>query len=741
MRPNRMRTPRTMLACLVILTAAAERPARADGFIVPIPMPGPVRERIVPPAVKYHRVQVKIRGRLATTFIDQVFVNPNRRALEGEYLFPIPERAAIRRFTLDIDGKTVEGEVLDAEKARRIYEDIVRRLKDPALLEYSGRDLFRARVFPIPPGGERRITLTYEEAVPSEGNLFVYRYPLNTERFSSRPIEEVEVKVTLGGSRPVGSLVVASHPGEAQVRRAPDAAEVSLKQRNVLPDKDFVLYYTLGGKLGLDLLAHREISEDGYFMLAISPPQRGRERRAKDLVFAVDTSGSMAGEKLEQVKAALKYCLNSLGEEDRFNIVGFGTEARSFKSGLVQANRAEIAAALRFVDGLRARGGTNVEEALDMALGIVSDDTLGILGEEAPGEARGRPAFLAFLTDGKPTIGERRPEQLVKRTAGRNRRRARIFVFGVGEDLNTRLLDRLAELGRGARSYIAPEEDVELAVTSFYDKIAYPVLTEVEIEFDPALGVREVYPKHVPDLFHGSEAVLFGRYTGSGAGSLMLSGTTARGRREVGFEVGFPERADNGLVSRLWAVRKIGYLLDEIRLHGEDEELKAEVVRLAKLFGIMTPYTSMLVLEDEEGRPGRRPGPVPLPARVFKRRALDEAKQAFEAPAGPRSVSASREIEGMKDGRFSLEKAAEDALGGRAKEMVRHLEDKTFYERDGVLWDSAYDGKAERIKVIYLSEKYFELTRQRPKLGRYFALGARVVVVFEGKTYEVVEEG
>jgi len=731
------------LVVAVVAAFALGTQALADGVIVPRPWPEP--EPQVPPSVKYHKVSVDVRGRIATTAVNQVFLNPNRRPMEGEYIFPIPERASVSRFTLDIDGKTVEAELLDAAKARQIYEDIVRRQKDPALLEYAGRGLFRARIFPIPPGGERRITLRYEEEVPRNGSLFAYRYPLNTEKFSSRPIEEVAVEVKLGGPRPVRSLVCPSHSGDAEVRRERNGTgTVTLKQRNVRPDRDLIVYYGLGGDLAVDVVAHRKPGEDGYFMLSISPPAGDRQEpeRSKDLVFVVDTSGSMAGEKLEQAKGALRYCLNSLSPGDRFGIVRFSTEAEAFRDGLVPATKENVRDALAFVDQFKARGGTAIEAALALALkgvgGAVRD--------------AGRPAMVAFLTDGQPTIGERDPDAIVKKAKDVNASKARVFVFGVGNDLNARLLDRLSEECRGARTYVAPEENIEVAVSGFYDRIASPVLTDLRLDFGRGLEVTDVYPRELGDLFRGDDLVVYGRYRGEfGSHAITLAGRTARGEEHHAFETVFPgEEPENALVARLWAVRKIGHLLDDIRLRGETQEVKDEVVRLAREFGIMTPYTSMLVLEDE-ARPGPGGGPrrsgVPLPEAAgpaarpdeatAMRKAMTGAAGGGAAQSGEFAVGASRAADRLRKGELR-EKEMLDGLTEHAREQVKHLEDKTFYLRDGIWWDSTVDMKAERTKVAYLSAGYFELSRKSPAVGKYLALGERVVFVLEGKTYEVV---
>jgi Ca-activated chloride channel family protein len=745
-RTGRTARARLTLAAAAVL-AALSGTALADGMIIPRPDPRPRPRPLVPPAIRYHKVKTAITGRVATTYVDQVFHNPNARPMEGDYIFPIPERAVISRFTLDIDGKEVEAELLDAEKARRIYEDIVRRMKDPALLEYAGRGIFRARIFPIPPNGGRRITLKYEEEVPRTGGLFRYRYPLNTEKFSSRDIEEVTVDVTITSERPVRSVVCPSHPGEAVVKRTDrGAASVSLVQRHVRPDRDFVVYYGLGGELSVDVVAHRESSGDtGYFMLAISPPaeRRGPRARPKDLVLVIDTSGSMAGDKLDQVKNALKYCLNSLSPEDRFNVVRFSTEAEAFREGLIQASRGNVRGALQFVDGFIARGGTAIEEALELAIGSPSNRAEADRPSVGPRRSRAqaaRPLMIAFLTDGKPTIGERDPDAIVRSAEKKLGRKGRVFVFGVGNDLNTRLLDRLAEVGRGSRTYVAPGEDVEVAVSSFYDRIASPVLTDLRLKFAQDLDVRDVYPKDLGDLFHGDEIIVYGRYGGGyGRSRVTLAGRTEAGEKRFAFDVEFPaEEPANGFVARLWAVRKIGYLLDEIRLHGESAELKQEVVRLAREFGILTPYTSMLVIEDEES--GRRPGRPDEGLRRMLKAGPESAvrREAMKgrATSGAPAVEASKAFDMMQQGVMS----EADAAGGlreKARDLVRRLENKTFYLRHGVWTDSAVDPKAARTVVKYLSDEYFELLRAKPRIGRYLALGERVVVAFGGRTYEI----
>jgi Ca-activated chloride channel family protein len=335
--------------------------ARADGLIVidrpipprPVPIPAPAPEFL---PVKYHRVSVTIDRQVATTTVDQVFRNDKDYDLEGTYIFPIPEDAAVKNFSLYIDGKKVGGEILDRDKARQIYEDIVRRMKDPGLLEYVGRNMFRARIFPIPKHGERRVEISYQQTVPYDAGIFRYSYPLNTEKFSPKPLEEVAVSVKISSDVPIKSVYSPSHEVDAKVEK--NSATCGYEEKNVKPDKDFLLYYTVSEKdMGLNVISYRKSGEDGYFMLLLSPGEFGGKAIDKDIVFVLDTSGSMSGDKLKQAKGALRFCLNSLGKGDRFNIVSFATGVSSYAGKISPVQRDNVNDALKFVGDLEARGG------------------------------------------------------------------------------------------------------------------------------------------------------------------------------------------------------------------------------------------------------------------------------------------------------------------------------------------------------------------------------------------------
>lgn len=763
----------TLLA--LVLPGAA---ARADGFIIierppvvilpqPIPRPLPPRITHFPLEVRRHIVTCTIRDTVAVTKVDQVFRNPNNQQLDGTYMFPLPENAAVQRFSLWIDGKEVKGELLEADKARQIYEDIVRQTKDPGLLEYVGSRLYRARVFPIPPNGDVRVGLEYSETVPVSDGLATYRYPLNTEKYSASNIEDVAITVEIKSQVPLKTVFCPSHT--TTVSRPNDReAKVGFEAHQVKPDKDFVVHYLMTEKeFGLSLLSHRPAGEDGYFLARIAPPFTAAPDKVmpKDVCFVLDTSGSMNGDKIVQAKKALLFCLSSLRKEDRFNLITFATDVRPFRDGLVDARSEIVDAAKAEVNRIEAAGGTSIDDALQAAL------------KAGKGRGGDRPFMIVFITDGEPTVGERDPEKILVNVKKANEAGLRLFVFGVGNDLNAKLLDRLADDNRGAREYIGDKEDIELKVSSFFRKVSDPVLGDIELKFSEA-DTLDVYPKTLPDLFHGSELVVVGRFRRPGNHTVTMTGKRGGEAMSWKFPANFGESStENEFLPRLWATRKIGFLMDEIRLRGENRELKEEIVRLAKRHAIVTPYTSYLVIEDT-ARPQSVAGGLPAPrqpadslgrmlysyrdAQPEFRRRLNEAREYGGAGGGRLGVDASKEASSLRgdsyhaangpaladaDGEVMLKQLAPSAAarpeGADRKTApespIKTVSGKTFYYDEARWLDSQYDGKAATRKVKAFSDEYFQLLREKPELRKFFALGERVVVVLAGTAYEVTE--
>ena len=740
----RAATGAAALRSFAVIVALLVGPAAlADGMIIlprpeprlPVPTPFPL-------TVKYHRVQVDIKDAVARTSVDQEFYNPTHARLEGFYIFPLPAGAVISDFSMEIDGKLTKAELLDAHKARGIYEDIVRSMRDPALLEYIGKGAFKVRIFPIEPRSTKRVKLSYSEVVRADGGLHAYTYPLNTEKFSAAPLDDVSIRVNLETGRGLKTIFSPTHEVEIR-RRSNHHAVVGFEEKRTRPDKDFTLYYsTDDGGVGLSVLTHRPAGEDGYFLLTVTPAYaNGGKVIPKDVTFIVDTSGSMAGAKMEQARRALSFCLKTLNPDDRFEIVRFSTEAEALFQKLVPANKANLAKAQQYVDALEPIGGTNSEEALTLAL-------------KANAGVSARPKVAIFLTDGKPTIGETHEDRLVKKVTDANDSGMRVFTFGVGDDLNTHFLDKLTEATRAARTYVGEKEDLELPVSSFMENIKAPVLVDVAIEYGSGMRVTQTYPRNLPDLFKGSQLVLLGRYTGTG-GTITVKGTADGQRVTLPFTASFPSRTDaNEVIPPLWAAQRVGYLLDEIRLNGEEKELVDEVTKLARRFGIVTPYTSYLILEDERRRVAAntlRPehqtlnaAPPALTAR------MKEEWTAIGQKAGAPSVQASREVEALKNAandaqlRQGLERMSYVDAQGKTRSLAaqtKNIQGRAVYQA-GENWidsrvQSLKNAKVRRIQ--FASAEYFELVGKEPLAAQFLALGRNVQFAVKDQVYEIYE--
>jgi Ca-activated chloride channel family protein len=676
--------------------------------------------------IKYHRVTVTIEDQVATTHVDQVFVNEGRHEVEGTYIFPLPEEATISEFSMWVDGERLEGQVLERDEARRIYEDIVRRRRDPALLEYVGRDAFQASIYPIPPGGERRIELEYSEVLEVDNGLVEYVYPLNSEKFSPRPLEEVVVNVTVRSNEPLKAIYSPSHDVDI-VRRGDHNAVVGYEEYGVKPDRDFVLYYTVSPEeIGVNLLSYKPDSRgDGFFVLLAAPDVDVDSQQviAKDVLLVLDVSGSMRGEKIEQAKEALSFVLDNLNDEDRFNIIAFSTSTRSYARDLVPAD--ERGEARDFVARLEANGSTDINRALLEAMSMTDGD---------------RPAIVIFLTDGLPTVGEVEIERIIDNVGQAAPQNARIFPFGVGYDVNTALLDTIAVNHRGVSGYVRPEDAIDEKVSAFYAKVSTPLLADIEIDFG-GIDVEDVYPYPLPDLFAGTQLVVVGRYADGGDTEITLQGEVNGQAQTFRYDdVRFERSGGEEFIARLWATRKIGYLLQQIRLHGEEGELVDEIVDLSIRYGIITPYTSFLVEETEMAL--REEGRTQIVETVVEEVGV-EAPMSGEA-AVDRSVQEKVLSEAAAP---ALAPTMAPGMGGRETDEwgyeinpIKYVGDKTFVLHEGIWTDTAFDrDKMETVPVSFGSDDYFALIAARPEWGRYFAIGDHVIVILEGTAYEVRE--
>lgn len=777
-----MRTP-FVLALLLTATATA-RQAGAQSLLIP-------EDKTIPPlAMVSHRVEATIEEQVAVTRVEQTFRNHTARPLEATYLFPVPRGASVREFAMWVDGKRVKGELVEAAKAKQIYTDIVRRLKDPGLLEYIGSDLLQLQVFPVPAKGDQKIEVSYTSLARKDLEVIEYVYPIRTDGKATRTLEDFSLIITLKSERPILNVYSPTH-AISLMRPSDRKAVVGFEKNQCLLDKDFQLLYTVGGgDIGLtSLVQHADPREDGHFLFLISPrAELSKAETPRDIVFVLDTSGSMAENgkhgRIEQARKALRHCLNNLAPRDRFALIQFATTVNHYGEGLVPATRDEIDSAKKWVEKLHAVGGTAIDDALQAALALQ--------------DGSGRPFTIAFFTDGKPTIGETVPDKILEKVAKKNTKHTRIFTFGVGNGVNAAFLDQLAETTRAASVYVRPDEDLELKVSGFFAKISKPALTNVHVAAIKGARMVEVYPPRLPDLFFGDQLVVAGRYQGEGATTIRVTGLLAGETREFDYVVDFPARSvDRPFVEEVWARRKVGYLLDQIRLSGEKKELVDEVVTLAKKYGIATPYTSWLIVPDMPVpivpppivRPPWPPRPLPRPPILLgadpkapPRRvaevasglgAPDHSRSKFEEaafsrlPADARGDGYLRSLIEAKEHRHAYDAARSalhkgmpaalhsDKLGvdlsvrmanlknvDRASpNALRRANGRSLVEIGGLWVDERFDAKQPMLVVKAMSEAYFRILEIQPAMKDVFQLGNHLVWVAPNGTALVVDEG
>ena len=742
------------LMAVLIMLAFFSASLPADGFIVIPRPPGPGPVSPFPLEVVSHNVHVAVTGLLAATTVDQEFYNPNDSRLEGYYMFPLPAGAAIDDFSMWIDGRETRAELLDAAKARTIYEDIVRRLRDPALLEYDGRGVFKVRIFPIEPRSRKKIRISYHELLEKDNGAIAYQYPLNTEKFSAKAIESVLITLNIESAEPLAAIQCPTHPVTV-TRRGANRATVVYESSHSLPDTDFKVFITPeAGSLGFSLLAYRDPGQPGgIFFLSASPGFSGGAdaANAKDITFVLDTSGSMAGRSLEQAQGALRYCLERLNRGDRFNIIRFATEAEPLFRELRPAAADNLRQAREFIGQWRAAGGTNCEDALLQAL-MVPD-----AGALSASPTAGRPAMIVLITDGKPTIGETGEEALLRKIEQVNRGRCRIFPVAIGSDVNTHLLDKLAEQTRTFRTYIAAAENIESGIARFYDKIQSPVLSTVRMAFSGAVRVNQLYPGELPDLYRGSTLTVCGQYLGAGMGVVEISGQVNGRQQKFVFHADFPARdMRHDFLPQLWAARRVGFLLDQVRLHGENRELVDEVTRLARLYGIVTPYTSYLILEDEKIRRERGDlaesdmtlGRVAAASPGFAKKQAEEFGRLKGDKEGGSGVRISDELQALNQAQAVSEtKPGADRLSYRDDadrdqnlgRQVKRVAGRTFY-LNGAMWVDAAVQSLRPLplqRIAFASAAYFAWLEKEPACKPFLALGRSLRFAWGGQVIEI----
>ncbi|MBI5670314.1 MAG: VWA domain-containing protein [Chloroflexi bacterium] len=686
--------------------------------------------------INYHRVNVTIDNQIATTDVDMEFVNEGNGLAEGTFMFPLPQTASVDKLVMYINGQPIEAKILPADEARNIYNEIVRQYRDPALLEYIGSSAIQASVFPIPPGESRRVQIRYSNILEVDNGLVHYVYPMKvTNLLTKRPVESMSLSVSVRSNDPISNIYSPSHPIAISRDRDDRGFRAGYETAGFMPEDDFSLYYGIASEtINVNLLTYRDsANEDGFFMLLVQPPVTLPDTRiiSRDVIVVLDQSGSMQGDKWDQARSAAEYVLRHLNPEDRFNVVLFSTGWRIFSNSMEAPAQAE--SAIDWVRGQEAMGGTDINGALTTALDMVNAE---------------RPTTLIFLTDGLATEGVTDTQQILDNLKAAARPNVSIFTFGVGDDVDTFLLDTIVRDFRGAGSYVRPSERIDEEVASLYSKIGAPVLTAVSLDFGGLL-VQDVYPKlPLPDLFAGTQLTIVGRYRGEAENLNVTLRGEVNGQQQVFTYSGldFPGRAGGEpFLARLWATRRIGDLLNTIRLNGENPELVDSIIQLSVRYGIITPYTSFLIEEQDI-----------LSAQGQERAAAQFAQEAADlssAASGAKAVGAADAFGGMANAEAPMPAAMPTMTSGlpgqpslaydeqQSPNPIQTVEGKTFILQNGVWTDTTFKADTMQTqKVTFLSDEYFRLLDEKPELGAFFALGDRVIVVLDGVAYEVVTE-
>lgn len=725
---------RRLVLALLALAAVPIQSVAAQGLLVPRCAEIRCRPGIncrpcgVPGGVA--RVRSDVRVELASGVlryeVSETFVNNGGALGEADYIFPLPRNAAFRDLRLMIDGELVSGETMDANRARAIYEEIVRSQRDPALVEWFDHGLLRARIFPIAPGERKQVVVRFDVVAERQGDALRIDYFRGTEP-RQQPGRPMPVRGN-GDDGRVSNQRTAStfrlrYAASAALGRAYSPTHSLHESREGSwrmfessgggPAITVLIPRASGNRPAVTVLTHATRRDDQYVMISLSPGDLRAVPASRDVAFVLDVSGSMSGEKLRQAVRAGEALLRTLRPADYFRIIPFSTEAESFRSSSVQATAANVAAAVQYLRGLRAEGSTNIQAALEHAL---------------EHKARGIPIVL-FLTDGLPTVGERGQARLAQLAADR-RGRARVFTFGLGADVNVALLEELAIEGRGTAQFVRPSESIERVVSLVAQRLGTPSITDLRLEAN-GVRLRQVYPRLPADVFAGQDLVILARYEGEGRGNIELTGTSSQGPVRIPVTANFPARErDNGFIARLWAIRRIGYLTAERRRSGASSEVDEEIRTLGQRFGIPTELSSYLVLEP--GMEWFRDGAMRLDAATTTggvASGVANQPRDLTGPPPPVPAPATTGVQAFESARRSAAQRSASTLDADATANVRNAAGRTFVLRAGVWTDVANSRKDSRlVRVQPFSELYFALMKEIPELREIFALGERVLV-------------
>ena len=607
--------------------------------------------------LKQTTVKAAISGFLSRVVVTQEFENPFKEKIEAVYTFPLPQNAAVDDMTMLVGDRIVRGKILRREEAQAVYEAAKSGGQVASLLDQERPNIFTQSVANILPGEKVKITISYIETLKYEDGSYEFVFPMvvgprynpgsatgapasgngssttgvpDASRITPNLVPEgmrvghdISLDVTLDAGGAIDAVYSKSHVIDLQ-QTTPGRASVRLKGGPVIPNKDFVLRYDVAGKNISDALLTHRSSQGGFFAFILQPPERVtvEDVTPKELVFVLDTSGSMNGFPIEKAKETMKLALQSLYPADTFNLITFAGDTQILFPEPVPATAENLQKAQAFLDTRTGGGGTEMMKAITAALD--------------PSDSQGHIRIVCFMTDGYVGNDMEIIAEIQKHS------NARVFAFGIGQSVNRFLLEKMAESGRGEVEFVALTDDGSAAARRFHERVRNPLLTDISIEWN-GVAVTDVYPQRIPDLFGAKPVVLTGRYTAAGRGVLRLKGKMS-GRefvREI--PVDFPESmAEHDVLAPLWARSRIDNLMGQdfagVQHGAMKPDLKETITNLGLEYRLMTQFTSFVAVEEmivtEGGQPRRIDVPVEVPEGVNRQHVTREFEQAYARPMG-----------------------------------------------------------------------------------------------------------
>jgi Ca-activated chloride channel family protein len=679
---------------------------------------------------------VDIVEQVATTTMDVSLTNATGARLEAQMVVPVPEKAALRGFTFQGAASEAAAQLLAKEEARKLYDEIVAKTRDPALLEFIGHSVVRSSIFPVEPGGAQKVRITYEHVLPADGDRIDYALP-RTESIDYH----VPWKVTasIKSKSPISTVYSPSHKLDTTRISSNQLAARVAADATTEPGAFRLSYLLERDGITASLLAYPDPKiGGGYFLLLAGAPVKAPEKNAlkREVILVLDRSGSMAGEKLEQVRAAALQVLEGLEDGEAFNIIVYHEAVESFAPEPVIKNAETMRAARAYIKGLGVRGGTNIHDALLEALRLKPTE--------------GCIPIVLFLTDGLPTVGNTSEKAIREVASKANPHERRIFTFGAGVDVNTPLLDKIALETRATASFVLPGEDVEVKIGQVFKRLVGPVLAGPKLQAldasgKPALGrVREVTPAKLPDLFENDQLVLLGQYTSEDPLTFVLDGNFFGQQRSFKFDFTLDKATTkNAFVPRLWASRQIATLTDAIRELGADgaaataaadpkvKELVDEIVRLSKDFGILTEYTAFFAREGTD---------LTQPVHLAMETLTNYQMRAMATRSGYGSVNQSFNNNAqIMQGCANSRNGYWDANMNRVSiSTVQQVNDRAFFKRGNRWVDSSLLDKANAApkKVVVVgSEEFRQLAYRLAAQSRQgcVALNGEILLNVDGE--------